>query len=91
MISIDDCIAIKSGRDEDGRYWNIPSENIIVRHCRMKDGHAGVAIGSEVTGGCRNVWVENCTMDSPELDHIIRIKIKCHARRRSRKYIYPEY
>lgn len=45
----DDCIAIKSGRDEDGRYWNIPSENIIVRHCRMKDGHAGVAIGSEVT------------------------------------------
>ena len=70
----DDCIAIKSGRDEDGRYWNIPSENIIVRHCRMKDGHAGVAIGSEVTGGCRNVWVENCTMDSPELDRIIRIK-----------------
>ena len=50
------------------------SENIIVRHCRMKDGHAGVAIGSEVTGGCRNVWVENCTMDSPELDRIIRIK-----------------
>lgn len=40
----------------------------------MKDGHAGVAIGSEVTGGCRNVWVENCTMDSPELDRIIRIK-----------------
>ena len=70
----DDCIAIKSGRDEDGRYWNIPSENIIVRHCRMKDGHAGVAIGSEVTVGCRNVWVENCTMDSPELDRIIRIK-----------------
>ena len=70
----DDCIAIKSGRDEDGRFWNIPSENIIVRNCRMKDGHAGVAIGSEVTGGCRNVWVENCRMDSPELDRIIRIK-----------------
>ena len=47
----DDCIAIKSGRDEDGRFWNIPSENIIVRNCRMKDGHAGVAIGSEVTEG----------------------------------------
>lgn len=70
----DDCIAIKSGRDEDGRYWNIPSENIIIRHCRMKDGHAGVAIGSEVTGGCSNVWVENCIMDSPRLDRIIRIK-----------------
>lgn len=70
----DDCIAIKSGRDEDGRFWNIPSENIIVRQCRMKDGHAGVAIGSEVTGGCCNVWVEDCRMDSPELDRIIRIK-----------------
>lgn len=70
----DDCIAIKSGRDEDGRFWNIPSENIIVRNCRMKDGHAGVAIGSEITGGCSNVWVENCTMDSPKLDRIIRIK-----------------
>lgn len=51
----DDCIAIKSGRDEDGRFWNIPCENVIVRHCVMKDGHAGVAIGSEVTGGCYNV------------------------------------
>nr|WP_303211796.1 glycoside hydrolase family 28 protein [Phocaeicola coprocola] len=70
----DDCIAIKSGRDEDGRYWNIPCKNIIVRECRMKDGHAGVAIGSEITGGCHNVWVENCQMDSPELDRIIRIK-----------------
>ena len=70
----DDCIAIKSGRDEDGRYWNIPCENIIVRNCQMKDGHAGVAIGSEITGGCQNVWVENCHMDSPELDRIIRIK-----------------
>ncbi len=70
----DDCIAIKSGRDEDGRYWNMPSQNIIVRNCRMKDGHAGVAIGSEVTGGCFNVWVEDCQMDSPALDRIIRIK-----------------
>lgn len=70
----DDCIAIKSGRDEDGRKWDIPCENIIIRNCRMKDGHAGVAIGSEITGGCRNVWVENCYMSSPELDRIIRIK-----------------
>ena len=44
----DDCIAIKSGKDDDGRRWMIPSENIIVRRCQMKDGHAGVAIGSEM-------------------------------------------
>ena len=38
----DDCIAIKSGRNQDGRRWNIPSENIIVRNCLMKNGHGGV-------------------------------------------------
>lgn len=70
----DDCIAIKSGRNQDGRRWNIPSENIIVRNCLMKNGHGGVVIGSEISGGCRNLYVENCRMDSPELDRVIRIK-----------------
>lgn len=70
----DDCIAIKSGRNEDGRKWNIPSENIIVRGCQMKNGHGGVVVGSEISGGYRNLYVENCNMDSPELDRVIRIK-----------------
>ena len=70
----DDCIAIKSGRNNDGRRWNRPSENIIVRNCKMKDGHGGVVIGSEISGGYRNLYVENCEMDSPELDRVIRIK-----------------
>lgn len=70
----DDCIAIKSGKDADGRRWNIPCENIIVRNCRMRDGHAAVALGSEITGGVKNVWVKDCQMSSPNLDRIIRIK-----------------
>lgn len=70
----DDCIAIKSGRNADGRRINVPSENIIVRNCTMKDGHGGVVIGSEISGGCRNVFVENCRMDSPNLDRAIRVK-----------------
>jgi polygalacturonase len=70
----DDCIAIKSGRNNDGRRWNRPSENIIVRGCKMKDGHGGIVIGSEISGGYRNLYVENCEMDSPELDRVIRIK-----------------
>ena len=70
----DDCIAIKSGRNYDGRRWNKPSENIIVRNCRMKNGHGGVVLGSEISGGFRNLWVENCQMSSPELDRVIRIK-----------------
>jgi len=70
----DDCIAIKSGRNEDGRKWGIPSENIIVRNCTMANGHGGVVIGSEISGGYKNLWVENCRMDSPNLDRVIRIK-----------------
>ena len=70
----DDCIAIKSGRNSDGRRVNIPSENIVVRDCKMKDGHGGVVMGSEMSGGVRNVFVEDCTMDSPNLDRALRIK-----------------
>lgn len=70
----DDCIAIKSGRNEDGRKWNIPSENIIVRGCMMRNGHGGVVIGSEISGGYRDLFVEDCRMDSPNLDRVIRIK-----------------
>ncbi len=70
----DDCIAIKSGRNNDGRRWSIPSKNIIVRNCRMADGHGGVVIGSEISGGFSNLFVEDCEMDSPELLRVIRIK-----------------
>lgn len=70
----DDCIAIKSGRNGDGRRWGIPSENIIVRNCKMKNGHGGVVVGSEISGGYKNLFVENCDMDSPELDRVIRVK-----------------
>ena len=70
----DDCIAIKSGRNRDGRLWDRPSENIIIRNCEMKNGHGGVVIGSEISGGCRNVYAENNVMDSPELERVVRIK-----------------
>lgn len=70
----DDCIAIKSGRNADGRRLNIPSENILISHCNMRNGHGGVVIGSEISGGVRNVFVENCVMSSPELERGIRVK-----------------
>jgi polygalacturonase len=70
----DDCIAIKSGRNNDGRRVNVPCSNIIVQGCRMKNGHGGVSIGSELSGGIRNVYAENDTMDSPNLDRMLRIK-----------------
>jgi polygalacturonase len=70
----DDCIAIKSGRNADGRRVAIPSENIVVKNCKMIDGHGGVVIGSEISAGVRNVFVDNCVMDSPNLERAIRIK-----------------
>ena len=76
----DDCIAIKSGRNNDGReggqgkFAGTPSKNIIIRNCKMNNGHGGVVIGSEISGGCQNVYAEDCEMDSPNLDRVLRIK-----------------
>ncbi|MBE7169106.1 MAG: glycoside hydrolase family 28 protein [Williamsia sp.] len=70
----DDCIAIKSGRDEDGRTIGRPAENHIIEYCEMKDGHGGVVIGSEISGGAKNIYALNCIMDSPNLERILRIK-----------------
>ncbi|MFC5282048.1 glycoside hydrolase family 28 protein [Pedobacter alpinus] len=70
----DDCIAIKSGRNEDGRRIAKPAENHIIENCEMKDGHGGVVIGSEISGGAKNIFAQNLKMDSPELDRVLRIK-----------------
>ncbi|MEJ2545431.1 MAG: glycoside hydrolase family 28 protein, partial [Calditrichaceae bacterium] len=70
----DDCIAIKSGRNAEGRRINVPSENIVIQNCVMKDGHGGVVIGSEMSGNVRNVFIEDCYMDSPNLERALRIK-----------------
>lgn len=70
----DDCIALKSGRNGDGRRADIPCKNVIIRKCTMADGHGGVVIGSEISGGCDNIFAEDCKMDSPNLDRVLRIK-----------------
>src|SRR5438874_2072897 len=70
----DDCIAIKSGRNNDGRRVAVPSENFIIRGCQMKDGHGGITIGSEISAGVRNIFAENCHMDSPNLNIALRFK-----------------
>jgi polygalacturonase len=70
----DDCIAIKAGRNRDGRRVAAPTENVIIRNCDMKDGHGGVTIGSEMSAGVRNVFVENCRLNSPHLNEALRFK-----------------
>ncbi len=70
----DDCIAIKSGRNADGRRIAVPCENLIISDCDMRAGHGGVVIGSEISGGVRHVYAERCRMSSPELERALRIK-----------------
>ena len=70
----DDCIAIKSGRNNDGRRLNTPTENIIIRNCTMKDGHGGITVGSEISGGVRNLFAHDCRLDSADLWTALRVK-----------------
>ncbi|PRX28274.1 glycosyl hydrolase family 28 [Orenia metallireducens] len=62
----DDCIAIKSGINEDGRRVNRPCENLLIRNCTAKEGHGGVVIGSEMSGGVKNIHVHDCTFNGGE-------------------------
>lgn len=59
----DDCITIKSGRDEDGRAYGRPCENITITNCVMLTGHGGVVIGSEMSGGVKKVAISNCVFN----------------------------
>lgn len=70
----DDCIAVKAGRNQDGRRVGVPCENVVIQSCTMKDGHGGVAIGSEMSGDIRRVFAEDCQMDSPHLERALRLK-----------------
>lgn len=71
----DDAIAIKSGRNPEGWRLKTPSKNIIIRNCLVKNGHQLVAIGSELSGGIENVWIQNCeVVDGAKLFHLLFIK-----------------
>lgn len=61
----DDAFTLKSGRDAEGRQRGMATENVVVRHCRADKGHGGIAIGSEMSGGIRNIYVYDCRFKSP--------------------------
>lgn len=68
----DDCITIKSGKDIPGRTKAAPAESYTITNCTMLSGHGGVVIGSEMSGGVRNIVISNCIFDGT--DRGIRIK-----------------
>jgi polygalacturonase len=57
----DDGICIKSGRDEEGRKRGMPTQDVIVKNCTVYAAHGGFVIGSEMSGGAKNIWVDDCT------------------------------
>lgn len=57
----DDGICIKSGRDEQGRKRAMPTQNVVIRNCVVYHAHGGFVIGSEMSGGARNIYVSDCT------------------------------
>lgn len=68
----DDCVVLKSGYNEDGWRVGRPTENVVMRNCFSKRGHGGLVIGSEMSGGVRNVFMEDCQFEGT--DRAIRIK-----------------
>lgn len=70
----DDGICIKSGRDEEGRKRGIPTENLVVHDCIVYRAHGGFVIGSEMSGGARNIFVQNCSFIGTDIG--LRFKTK---------------
>jgi polygalacturonase len=70
----DDCITIKSGKEDDGRRVHTPCENITITNCTLVHGHGGVVIGSEMSGSVRNVTISNCVFYGT--DRGIRLKAR---------------
>ncbi|MCK0147217.1 glycoside hydrolase family 28 protein [Arenibacter sp. F26102] len=73
----DDAIAVKSGRNQDSWRLNTPSKNIVIRNCIVKNGHELLAIGSELSGGIENIFVDNCIVTEEamsSMDHLVFIK-----------------
>jgi polygalacturonase len=74
LNAYDDCIGIKSGRDADGRRVNTPCQNVVIFGCRLQGPAGGIACGSEMTGGIRNIYAFDVEADGAGLHHMLYVK-----------------
>lgn len=70
----DDCIAVKAGKNADGRRVDVPCQDIVIQDCTFTTGHGGVTIGSEMTGGVRRLYARDLRMESIDLNDCLRLK-----------------
>ena len=86
----DDCIAVKAGRNRDGRELGEaghPTQNLIIRNNIFADGHGGIACGSEMSGGIKNLFADNNTFDSPTPELRPALQDQRRARRRCGEHL----
>lgn len=69
-----DCIALKSGRNADGRRLKVPTARVLIRNCEFSGGHGALTLGSETSGGIQQVFMEHCTSTGQDLMRVFRIK-----------------
>ncbi|MEE1121504.1 MAG: glycoside hydrolase family 28 protein, partial [Prevotella sp.] len=62
----DDAICIKSGKNAEGRSWKMPCQNVIIEGCTVLHGHGGFVIGSEMSSGARNIYINNCVFNGTD-------------------------
>ncbi len=71
----DDAIAVKSGRNQDAWRLDTPTKNLVIKNCIVKNGHQLLAIGSELSGGVENIYIDSCeVVDNAKLNHLLFIK-----------------
>ncbi|MFE0077180.1 glycoside hydrolase family 28 protein [Nonomuraea sp. NPDC059023] len=85
----DDCVAVKSGRDADGRRVGVPSENIVVQDCLFSGRWGGITVGSEMSGGVRHVFAERCVVNSPAFpgNHPVKYPVYIKASKKRGAYV----
>lgn len=81
----DDCVAVKSGRDEDGHRVGVPSRNILVQDCLFSGRWGGITIGSEMSGGVYNVIAQRCVINSPSFPGRYPVKYPLYIKTNKRR------
>lgn len=88
----DDAIALKSGRNPEGWRLKAPTKNIVIRNCEIRDGHQLLAVGSELSGGIENIYVNNCTvLPNEKLMHLLFIKTNERMGGVCQKHLFCKY
>jgi polygalacturonase len=76
----DDCVAVKAGRDEDGHRVGVASTNIVVERCKFAGRWGGITVGSEMSGGVRNVFARNCEINPADFPGHFPIKYPLYVK-----------